>query len=616
MRYLLMLLLVAGCAIPARAQLSVQQGAARLAGQNITGVTIITHGFTATNNGGGYMLPLAQDIRGRLGTAGANAWLFDYDLTSDGGTGVFATGTSVLPAAGASGLSGHVVLLYDWAPESNETSPRWGESSGDALFAIGVELGLFDPLTRSAPPVQFIAHSFGTAVTSEAVERLAGYGVTVDQVTLIDPHDFDQSDVPTYDQAARLFDLGKPAGYGVTMWDNVAESDVYYQTRGNQGGLSSLVTADPEGRPIPGATNRLLDAADELPPGNPYGTFSTDSDHGYAWNTFYRGTVLGARPAGTAASATPNFNYNTTGWAHSIHNPSRVPLPAPAFFGPGQDHEHTESLLSSPNGTPNTAGLASLGLTSETINTARFAPDYQPGTIVNGGFDDGAVNSTLVAGWNHHGGGGDSGARIVESGPERFLRLNGSAESRTHNLTYIPQNALSLDFDLRIGAASSDDVLQVLVGESLLATISATTTTAGWIAQSLALPLSVRNAVETLTVRILFGGTFFNSPTIDLDNFAFTLGPPPGDYNADGFVDAADYTVWRDTLGTAGLGLAADGDLSGVVDARDYQVWRAHFGEGSAGLGAVASVPEPAGWVVAVLFAFALPTSSIRVWRT
>ena len=52
-----------------------------------------------------------------------------------------------------------------------------------------------------------------------------------------------------------------------------------------------------------------------------------------------------------------------------------------------------------------------------------------------------------------------------------------------------------------------------------------------------------------------------------------------GDYNADGVVDAADYTVWRDAEGTSGLGLAADGDGDGDVDADDYQVWVSQFGQ-------------------------------------
>ena len=57
-----------------------------------------------------------------------------------------------------------------------------------------------------------------------------------------------------------------------------------------------------------------------------------------------------------------------------------------------------------------------------------------------------------------------------------------------------------------------------------------------------------------------------------------------GDYNHNGIVDAADYTVWRDGLGTK-------------YTQADYDVWRAHFGQ-TAGSGTGAStstaVPEPA----------------------
>ena len=68
-----------------------------------------------------------------------------------------------------------------------------------------------------------------------------------------------------------------------------------------------------------------------------------------------------------------------------------------------------------------------------------------------------------------------------------------------------------------------------------------------------------------------------------------------GDYNFNGVVDAADYTVWRDSLGQHGIGLAADGDRNQVVDELDYAVWKSQFGTMLAGAGqsAYETVPAP-----------------------
>lgn len=95
-----------------------------------------------------------------------------------------------------------------------------------------------------------------------------------------------------------------------------------------------------------------------------------------------------------------------------------------------------------------------------------------------------------------------------------------------------------------------------------------------------------------------------------------------GDYNGDGTVNLADYTLWRDTLGQAGSSLAADGDGSGVVDHADYGVWKGNIGNTRvAGLG-VASVPEPSalllatviGGLVALVYdgPFSLRSKSVR----
>lgn len=71
--------------------------------------------------------------------------------------------------------------------------------------------------------------------------------------------------------------------------------------------------------------------------------------------------------------------------------------------------------------------------------------------------------------------------------------------------------------------------------------------------------------------------------TFRLDRFAFSQATPgaplPGDYNADGTVDSADYTVYRDQAGQTGAGLAADSDGSGVVDGVDRVTWLSNYGQ-------------------------------------
>ncbi len=80
-----------------------------------------------------------------------------------------------------------------------------------------------------------------------------------------------------------------------------------------------------------------------------------------------------------------------------------------------------------------------------------------------------------------------------------------------------------------------------------------------------------------------------------LDLNAGTLLPElPGDFNTDGTVDAADYTLWRDAIGqTVEVYSGADHSGDGLVDAADLTLWRDNFG---ASLPSSAlAVPEPSG---------------------
>lgn len=110
-------------------------------------------------------------------------------------------------------------------------------------------------------------------------------------------------------------------------------------------------------------------------------------------------------------------------------------------------------------------------------------------------------------------------------------------------------------------------------------------------------------------------GRGFN-PDGQHSSWIVTLPMLVGDYNADGMVDAADYIVWRHTLGST-QDLHADGDLSGVVDEADYTIWKANFGRSqlvSSEASDLSSAPEPSLQTLVVVGAVAL-TSWRRVRR-
>lgn len=111
----------------------------------------------------------------------------------------------------------------------------------------------------------------------------------------------------------------------------------------------------------------------------------------------------------------------------------------------------------------------------------------------------------------------------------------------------------------------------------------------------------------------LFYADFFTSVTPNpqwtfgiIDNVEVSVFENPvlsGDYNENGVVDAADYTVWRDLLGQE-VDLPNETQTPGMVTQEDYDEWVAQFGmTGGAASGTLSNsgVPEPSS---ALLMAF------------
>ncbi|WP_146564023.1 hypothetical protein [Posidoniimonas corsicana] len=102
----------------------------------------------------------------------------------------------------------------------------------------------------------------------------------------------------------------------------------------------------------------------------------------------------------------------------------------------------------------------------------------------------------------------------------------------------------------------------------------------------------------------------FSLPTEDFSRFGkvvfddeLTVLPQglPGDFNNDGSVDAADYTVWRDNLGQSDSALNGNGTGAGTVVQADYALWRSQYGASAGASAGSVAAPEPGAGCLALL---------------
>lgn len=110
------------------------------------------------------------------------------------------------------------------------------------------------------------------------------------------------------------------------------------------------------------------------------------------------------------------------------------------------------------------------------------------------------------------------------------------------------------------------------------------------------------NAIDYTVWRDGAGGDF---STEDYDTWAANYGDfegrpvIAGDFNGDGLVNAVDYSVWRDSVGSE-TNLSADANGDGSVDLNDYAIWRTQYGQ----IIEANVIPEPGSLAVVAIGCF------------
>jgi hypothetical protein len=251
--------------------------------------------------------------------------------------------------------------------------------------------------------------------------------------------------------------------------------------------------------------------------------------------------------------------------------------------------------------------------------------NFSNATVENGASSDGQYGAEGPTG-------ADTSVTLATDGVTLSNGFDGFIDFTLADTTGIATDLTGFHFD--IGAFRSDAAtnweLEILAGGALTAGSLATgvaTVNLGPIQDDETINLtgladSTLDANGSVTFRLSFtgGGGDSGAPAsghhLFLDNVGITGLPIglAGDFNGDGMVNLADYTVWRDYLGADESVLpAGTGDGSGTVDEGDYSTWRMNFGSsGAASLNASNTpAPEPA-TVGLVLLACAIVSTRYR----
>jgi hypothetical protein len=302
------------------------------------------------------------------------------------------------------------------------------------------------------------------------------------------------------------------------------------------------------------------------------------------------------------------------------------------FDGVNQTEKLYLNNVLTPFSDTSTGGSATVPNTFNGANSANFRVGHRGGTASSvgswiGGIDDVRIyDETLL--FTATGSLTGTGSTLAEAAPPRILISNATGEIRINNPTTTP-----LEFSLYDIESPANRLLSTWAGLGNLNAIGpgdgqkweksfapdgsyiselflqgSSTIAPG---QSLSLGIGYATGVTDNNMTFSYFDLGLNSIITGEVKFVDSFAGLQGDFNNDGIVNLADYTVWRDNLGAANEGaLNGNGSNSGGVDAADYALWKTHFGATSGSVSALTSaVPEPA---ALMLLAMVVPFALLR----
>lgn len=436
----------------------------------LSGVTIISHGFQLDGAFPDWSVALGQAVLDRAdgvsNTARNTGSIFKHDPI----TGAWLPLDPVFHPnvwQNSNRRDQHIVLLYDWADESNDFDDGWLEGAADNLFAslltpfpstpafgqlagesaLSVSLNAPEALLN----MHFVGHSRGAVLNSLVTERFAHYfsEYKIDQVTSLDPHPAGGlMDDPGFNaanggHASRLF-----------TYNNVRFADNYYQEDGD---YEPFAPPDFDGVIANGAYNFRI-------PTTVIGSSGDLLEHSDV-HSWYYGTV------------TEPFALNYSGFSGAARNNDGDTTFPDSWWGTlGVPARNGTGFHYALEGNPNALSARQpLPITGD-----KSAAGSIP-TFYNGDFEFG--NNTFIdeiPGWERHGGIADAELEYFVSEGNYAATLQSGDVSLQHNPLYIPATANALRFKVRrTGSASTDDVLKVSIGGHEVYSLELSTLSAG-----------------------------------------------------------------------------------------------------------------------------------------